>query len=200
MGGRALLLAAALTLVGVACSGGDADEPAAATVPSASVESTTSTTVGVDEVPDEITVEYVQRVMDALDASWGDMYRLYVASGGPTLETNEWLAELYTPDEYSVMEIELGREAAAGFEDTRSTTGEPTTEVQRLISSGDQCVYFEGVRHYAEVFEFVADPARTRGAVAITRREGPTRRNSTTWRITFEADATEGLPSEEPCE
>ena len=151
VGVRALLVVVGLTagLVVAACSGGD-DSPAAS-ASSSSSSSSTSTTVGVDEVPDEITVEYVQRVMDALDASWGDMYRLYVSSGGPTAETAAWLDALYDEPELSRIDVDLGEEAADGFDSTREDTGEPFTMVEEVIGTSTTCVFFVAQRHFNEV-------------------------------------------------
>ena len=82
-----------LLLVAVAlasCSGGSgkkrAVEPPSSTAPAAPV--TTSTTVRVDQIPAVITVEYAQRVMDALDKAEGDATRLLYANKVPT---KEWL-------------------------------------------------------------------------------------------------------------
>jgi hypothetical protein len=196
VGVRALLVVVALTIgVAAGCSD-DADDPPAAA--STSSSATTSTTVGVDEVPDEITVEYVQRVMDALDASWGDMYRLYVDSGGPTAETAAWLDALYDGEGRRVMDTELGREAADDFENTRSSAASPVTEVEELVVGNGDCIYFVGERHYAEVFDIPYEPARSRGVVEL-RRATPSTRNPSAWRISLELDASSGLPEREPC-
>jgi hypothetical protein len=202
VGVRALYVAVALTAALVAGCSGDDDAPPAATVPSgsaseASTESTT-TTVGVDEVPEEITVEYVQRVMDALDASWGDMYRLYVESGGPTAETAAWMDALYVGEGRSVIDTELGREAADDFANTRMPPDSPETAVEEVIAASPDCLYFVGTRHYAKVFEIEIDPNRIRGVVELRRGEA-SEFNSTIWRIVLELDASSGLPEREPC-
>jgi hypothetical protein len=181
----------------VGCSGDDSGPTAtlASGSTDSSVESTTSTTVGVDEVPDEITVEYVQRVMDALDASWGDMYRLYVESGGPTAETEAWMDALYAGEERERIDHGLGMEAADEFENTRMPPGDPVTTVESITSSTVDCIFFEGMRHYDEVLSGGATKDR-RGSVAL-ERANPSDRNPTAWKIVLEA-TTASRPGD-PC-
>jgi hypothetical protein len=193
VGVRALLVVVALTIgVAAGCSD-DADDPPAAA--STSSSATTSTTVGVDEVPDEITVEYVQRVMDALDASWGDMYRLYVDSGGPTAETAAWLDALYDEPELSRIDVDLGREAADGFDTTRTPPGDPTTEVVELISTSPDCIYFEADRQYDAVL--LDDTSGT--TLIVLRRAEPNDTNATTWVMSVEG-RVDAVPEGSPCD
>jgi len=197
VGVRALLVAVALTgLLAGACGGDDDDRPDAAAVTTAPSTST-STTVGVDEVPDEITVEYVQRVMDALDASWGDMYRLYVDSGGPTAETAAWLDALYDEPELARIDVDLGREAADGFDSTRMPPGDPTTRVVELISASPECIYFEADRQYDAVLTVASESEGT--DVIVLRASTASPKNPTRWQMTVEGRSATERP-EDPCE
>ena len=83
-----------VALLVVSGCGGDEETPAATT----QAPTTTSTTIGVDEVPEEITLEYVQRVMDAIDRSTGEMFRRFREQGEVTDETRAWVRELHAEE------------------------------------------------------------------------------------------------------
>jgi hypothetical protein len=200
VGVRALTVAVVLASVAVVAGcGGDGDDPPAASVPSgseASADPTTSTTVGVDEVPDEITVEYVQRVMDALDASWGDMYRLYVASGGPTAETAAWLDALYDGEQQRRMDVALGEEAADGFDSTLQPPGDPRTHVLEILSASSRCVRVRADRDYDRVLG--GPPTDDKTTDVALRFATPSDYNVTTWQITRELSGAI-VEEDDPC-
>jgi hypothetical protein len=193
---------AAVVLALLAGCGGDDDTAASPTTllpprGPATDAPTTTTTVGVDEVPDEITVDYVQRVMDALDESWGAMFRQYQADGGPTVDNLAWLAELYTEPAYSQMEQFLGEIAGDEFEGVPDEPGDPETTIEDVISGSDDCIFVRSARNFGPVFQ--DEPGRTDGLIWLSSRQEPSARNSTIW--TLRADA-EFVPLDEvidPC-
>jgi hypothetical protein len=185
-----LALAGALLLVAAACSNeSDAGSPSA-TVGTA--PPTTTTTLPVDQAPNEITVEYVQRVMDELDKAWGDMFRQYMADRGPTPDNLAWLAELYAEPEYSRMEAELGAFAAEQFDGARNEPGSPDTVVQEVIDYSGDCIAFRARRTLDDILEgrpltdaeaesFLGLSARPSSGVQGVR-------NPTTWKIAVDSD------------
>src|SRR5436190_13439590 len=81
-----------LGLLAAACGGGKGGSTGA-TVPVAS--STTSTTIDVSKVPDQITVAYANAVMRALDHVLGDAIRELVAQKAPTKRFVDLLQAAY---------------------------------------------------------------------------------------------------------
>src|SRR4051812_40627527 len=84
-----------IALAAGACSSGKSSSVADASPTSTVPPPTTSTTVGVDQIPPVITVEYAQRVMNALDKAEGDATRLLYSNKLPTLEWRNRLVALY---------------------------------------------------------------------------------------------------------
>ncbi|HUF33604.1 MAG TPA: hypothetical protein VMN58_10405 [Acidimicrobiales bacterium] len=187
-------------LAAVSACGGDAapDSAPVTTLPIA--PTTTSTTVGVDEIPDEITVEYVQRVMDALDESWGEMFRQYKADEGPTVDNHAWLAELYAEPAYGQMEDLLGEIAGDEFDGIREEPSDPVTEVLQVVSATPECIFVSDQRDYGGIFSsgYEVSPGYLQLVPAPTQ---VSIRNPTAWRVSREVTA-EGRTVEEvidPC-
>src|SRR3954451_6892767 len=116
MGGRLLgvVLVGAAGLLAASCASGKASAPptTVTTPTTAAPATTTSTTVAVDQIPPVITVEYAQRVMDALDKLEGDVTRLLVAKRVPTLHFKQMLPALYDEPAFDKAETSYGRDAA----------------------------------------------------------------------------------------
>jgi hypothetical protein len=195
---------AAVVLALLAGCGGDDDTAASPTTllpprGPATDAPTTTTTVGVDEVPDEITVDYVQRVMDALDESWGAMFRQYQADGGPTVDNLAWLAELYTDPAYSQMEFGLGQEAADDFQGAVEEPGQPRTQVESIISADQTCVFFAVNRSFGEVLTGVPEQRPTSWIALRDREAAPAERNPTPWKVAIDGTDDAGNQPENPC-
>jgi hypothetical protein len=128
------LLALALVLF-AACSADDGDDVTSATLPAPATTETTDPPdpapdageIGVDRVPGTVTIDYAQRVMDALDASRGAMFRQYKAQGGPTPDNLAWLRELYSEPELTRVEDAFGQMAAQDFPGIYPEPGDPET-------------------------------------------------------------------------
>src|SRR5439155_26506082 len=106
-----------IALAAGACSSGKSSSVADASPTSTVPPPTTSTTVGVDQIPPVITVEYAQRVMNALDKLEGDVTRLLVAKRVPTLEFKQMLTALYDEPAFDKAEASYGRDAANELND-----------------------------------------------------------------------------------
>lgn len=148
-GGRRALAVAMATLLGVsACGGGSDAKPSGATMPKA----TTTTTIDISVVPDEITVAYAQAVMDELDRVLGEAIRELVAKGEPTDEFVALLRAVYAEPQFSKEESYYGEDAANQFEGYRRPPGSPKTTVKSIIDSSSDCLVLDGQRSFAEVF------------------------------------------------
>jgi hypothetical protein len=195
-------LAVALLLV-AACGGDDDGEvvtpvTSPVTTPPVVAE-TTTTTVGVDEIPDEITVEYVQRVMDALDESWGEMFRQYKADGGPTVDNHAWLAELYAEPAYGQMEQFLGGLAGGEFDDVRDDPDRPVTEVEQLLGASSNCLFVFGQRDFDPLFESPTEEGKD-GLLQLIRKESTaSERNPTAWTIARDVSTDRPEEVRDPC-
>jgi hypothetical protein len=195
---------AAVVLALLAGCGGDDDTAASPTTllpprGPATDAPTTTTTVGVDEVPDEITVDYVQRVMDALDESWGAMFRQYQADGGPTVDNLAWLAELYAEPAYQRFEHLLGQVAANDFEDVAEGPTQPTTEDLQIISAESRCIFFSATRSYRGIFGDESAPESEVALLQLVVHTSPDgSRNTTIWQIRREVTSAPD-DVEDPC-
>src|SRR5205814_7194640 len=107
------------------------------------VTTTTSTTVAVDQIPPVITVEYAQRVMDALDKAFGEMTRMIYEKKVPTPDWHERLVALLDRQAFSDAETQFGRDAADDFEGYRNPPGDPVTIVRRVYDSTATCAALE---------------------------------------------------------
>jgi hypothetical protein len=113
------LLALALVLF-AACSADDGDDVTSATLPAPATTETTDPPdpapdageIGVDRAPGTVTIDYAQRVIDALDASHGSFLRQYKADGGPTPDNLTWLREIHGEPELTRIEDAFGQMAA----------------------------------------------------------------------------------------
>jgi hypothetical protein len=185
-------LVVALALTGTACSG-DGDTTAATTETSAP----TTTTIGVHEVPDDITQEYVQRVMDELDASWGGMFRQFELDGEITDSTRTWIESLHG-DSATDMVAELQGIADQGFDIAAESPGDPTTAVEEIIETTAQCVVFSARRSYADVLVGVESGDDTTH-LRLRRHDGDVdnRKNTTAWVLRDEVPQDDASTGEE---
>src|SRR5881227_1920834 len=139
-GRRALAVVVTVVALGAgACSNGKHSAAASPTT-TTTTPPTTSTTVGVDQIPPVITVEYAQRVMDALDRLEGDITRLLVAKRVPTLEFKQMLTALYDEPAFAKAETSYGRDAADDMHDYLDKPGNPVTHVTRVVDFSTSCV------------------------------------------------------------
>jgi hypothetical protein len=176
---RSCAIAAVFVVATAACSGDD--DPAASpgeTLP-------TTTTIGVHEVPDEITVDYVQQVMDEIDASWGGMFRQLKLDGEMTDSTRSWIQSLHgeaAPD----MEAEMRDVVEHDFDIAVPSPGDPRTIVDEVVVAADDCIVFSGRRSYADVYVDPGDESATLHMALRERTGGDERKNLTAWVFTDE--------------
>ena len=168
----------------------------------AAAPTTTSTTVGVDQIPPVITVEYAQRVMDALDKLEGDVTRLLVAKRVPTLQFKQMLTALYDEPGYSKAEASYGREAANELEDYVEKPGNPVTTVKRVLDSTSACMVLDSDRNFGPELRQQPPPESLSGVLFLRVKKSsrdPGHLNPTVWAITADGDPVPGADLEHAC-
>ena len=189
----ALLLASILA----SCDGnsGNDSEPTLPTVPS-----TTTTTIDVTKVPPTIDVPYVQAVMNTLDQVTGDAVRVFVAQRGPNQEWYETFRALFDEPFFNSIERDFGTYAANGLRPLRSSPGNPSTTVKRIVDSSPTCIVAEADRTYGSIY--TTPPGRPEGFVQLRLKKpdrDPGSRNPTTWAVVSDVDARGAQIPEDPC-
>jgi hypothetical protein len=194
----ALVLVACLAVA--ACGGGD--DPPVAVPTDTTAAPTTTTTTTTSPVPDEITVEYVQQVVDTLDDSYGDMIRRYRDDGGPTPETEGWPDLLFVEPALALVNRNLDDHIEYDFVTVADEPEGPATTVNRLVTAGPYCLYFQATRSYEPVLRRVVDVATTEVYVALAREDAlqdPAGRALPPWKIGFEGRLESGEEPSDPC-
>src|SRR5207244_4073688 len=110
----ALVVLLGVAMAAAACGGGhgagsDGVAGASTAAPSTAPATTSSTLTPVDQVPAVITIEYVQRVMDALDKVEGDLTRKLYADKVPTPEWRNGLMAIFDGKAFDNAEASYGR-------------------------------------------------------------------------------------------
>lgn len=199
---RALASAMASALVCltlVACPGSDDDDPDV-TVPRST--SSTSTTIDVTTVPDEITIAYAQAVMDELDRVLGDAIRELVAAGAPSDRFVALLRAVYDEPTYSNQESLYGEDAANDFIDYDEQPDGPTTIVTRIVDASSTCVVVGAERSFERLYR--DDPREDAKAsyIQLLRKDAtrdPGAFNPTPWAIVADYAAAGASIPEDPC-
>jgi len=143
-------------LVLSACRPVAPEAPAATLRPSAEAASPTPTaapspTEESFTPPDPIDAAYVERVLNRLYATEGDVVRDIVEERTVSEESAARLNEIYT-EEYAALVVEAYR----GLTDEQVATlrdppGASTFEVEQVLSSTGDCLFVSGRRQYREV-------------------------------------------------
>lgn len=193
---RPVAVAAAVAMVIAAGCGSSKGSPGA-TVP----EPTTSTTISVATVPDTITVEYAQAVMDELDRVLGDAIRELVAAQGPSDAFIARLKAVYAEPQYT-KEVDLyGEDAANEFKGYRIPPGDPKTIVKEIIDSSNFCIVARVDKDLSSVFSDGADSSAA-GILEVRlkdRSRDPAGENRTAWMIFGDGPEVGATIPENPC-
>src|SRR5581483_9697737 len=106
----------AASLLAACGSGRGGPDASAATTTTVAAATTSTTVTPVDQVPAVITVEYVQRVMDALDKVEGNLTRKLYADKLPSPEWRNGLMAIRSGPAFDTAEADYGRDAANSFD------------------------------------------------------------------------------------
>ncbi len=187
-------------VVAGACQPGRSADPPGNTVPTEAPASTT-TTVDVASVPAEITVAYLDAVVDRLDVIVGDAFRELVRDRGPNKRFLDLLNAVYDGQELEAQQSEFGRIAARDFENSRSDAGNPVTTVERIIKNEPGCVIVVAQRDFASFFK---DPreASTKAYLAFVPKgseSDPAGLNPTVWSLVFDGGTLDDVEPVTAC-
>jgi hypothetical protein len=189
-----------------ACSGKSEAKSVRPATPATTVAPTTTTdprVAPVDQVPEVITVEYVQRVMDALDRGEGDLTRKLVHDRVPTPAFRQMLTAIFDEPAFSQAEASFGRDAARNLDVYVESPGDPATTVKQLLDSSSSCVVAAVDRDLGPQLRTVP-PTASRNAVIILRTKkedrDPLGVNTTHWIITADGSPAPGADLGHACD
>ena len=193
-----------LLLVLTACGGGGhGGGSAAASTPATSAAPTTSTTLTpIDQVPAVITVEYVQRVMDALDKVEGNLTRKLYADKLPSPEWRNGLMAIFVAKGFDDAEAAFGRDAANAFENYRNPPGDPISKVHRVDDFSNTCIVAEARRDLSAFFTRAPSEDSLEGVLILQAKDpskDPAGVNPTAWTIYGSGLAKPGADLEHAC-
>lgn len=189
-----LSMVAAIGLVLAACSSDGGAEQSDATVPG---PSSTTTSIDVSRVPDTITVEYAQAVMDELDRLLGDAIRELVAAGVPSDKFVAMLKAVYDEPQYSKEESLYGEDAASGLRSYHRPPGNPKTVVEEIVDSSNTCIVLRANRTFKEVMD-IESPGVS-AVLQLVPKPADAPLNRTFWRVVADSPADEIQVPENPC-
>ncbi len=180
-------------------------EEGSETDPGASAETPEEPTEDVDitTVPDEITVEYVQAVIDELERIVAEALIIMMEEGELTIEVTDRIGEIFTPQQRDIRLNELRAAANGELAGLRQPS---EVEVRRrlivsIIEGSDRCLYAEVESLDAAFFDEPRDPVQ---AFVVLRRPEVERgldENPTPWVYSTIAIGDEQeMRSERPCE
>ena len=192
-------LAAASILPGVlALAGCGSSNPAPKT--QATVPTTTVSAASSYGIPTRITVPYVQRVINALNAVQGDAARLIVADRSLVPPAVYRLEAIDGDKWFSEVTATWADDLAAGLKNYRSAPGNEKDTVKKLISASPSCMWVETISDFSAVA--VKSPPPSINYIQLIplmpgRDKGGW--NPTPWMIQLEGYNSRGLTPSDPC-
>jgi hypothetical protein len=199
-------VAAAAVLVFTAC-GDDGRAAGGATTTTSSTTTTTeapttTTTEVIDPttVPDEITAEYVQAVLDELYALQGEALRELIAVGQLNEKTVGLLEAVYA--DAALIQTLNSAEALVfnGFAEIRNPPGDVKVTVQSLVRATKSCVFVVAEQDYSQVRLTEVELPPTALALVPASVEQIDRGNPTAWAIASDFWNEDGSPVEDQCD
>lgn len=149
--------------------------PETDTVPEPDVDITT--------VPEEITVEYVQAVLDELERIYAEAVVLMMEEGELTLEISDRIGEIFAQRQVDLRRSEFVDTAEAGFPAMRPPEDITTRRriVEDILDQGEGCIYVETLTND---HAFFADPVEAIEVFVLLEYptvERPVELNPTPW-------------------
>jgi len=193
-------LAVAVIMLLVACSD---DDPPTRTAPSIPEATAAPSTTNPDPyaIPPVIDEAYINRVLAALDAAYGDAIRSSIREGAMTEESLQILDAIYTGESLRERVNLLQGDAEKGFRDYRTNPGSVETTVARMISSTPDCSFMNVRRNYQGVATN-PPPPDTDQYVGLRKRrseDGGDGHNPTPWIIVYDGFLESGSQPPNPC-
>lgn len=146
-------------------------------------ESADVSDVDITTVPDEITVEYVQAVLDELERIYAEALVIMMEEGELTLEVSDRLGEIFAQRQVDLRRQEFIDAADAGFPDMRPPDEIELRrrEVVEILDEADGCIYVETVTDDSSYFSEPRDPVEIFVLLEPHSGARPVDINSTDW-------------------
>lgn len=169
--------------------------PAAETAAHSPSPSATEEPIDTARVPGEIDAEYVQAVMDDLDAAIGQVFRDARDAGKYGEAWHAAMRSLYTPE---AVPQQTEAFESHGFGKLRREPADPRTWIEELKEATPSCVFFTGVREISPLFRKPIDPVQP--YYMVLGRHEPDDVNPTAWLIAFESYFPKGGAPQTICD
>lgn len=169
-------------------------EPAEAPEPDPDIDITT--------VPEEITLEYVQAVLDELERILAEALILLMEEGEFSIEIADYVGEIFTFEQRDLRLAELETAADADFANMNpSHLIEPRhREVISILDVSEDCLYVEAWAHEQGIFPAITEPSQSFVVLHAREHARPVEVNPTPWVYAALAIGDEtALRQERPC-
>jgi hypothetical protein len=139
--------------------------------------------IDITTVPDEITVEYVQAVLDELERILADALILTMEEGELTLDAADHIGEVFALRQVDIRRSELMDAAESGFPGMRAPedVGLRRRVAQRVVDQGEGCMYVHTVTTDTAYFDEPVEPVDVYVLLESPTVERPVDINPTPW-------------------
>jgi hypothetical protein len=188
---RTLALTAALTLAACPARSGDDAPGRGATVPDGTTGPTTTAPdpYAIPADPSQITPEYLNRVLEALNRVYGDVQRNVIANGELSVEDIEKLRTIFAEPLLSTQLRFFADLPHGDLQAFRTPVGDRRISSRAILEASANCVFTEAEIDLGEVLVAPGEPLQVFLGLQPRRVSGPT-----AWVLFFE-DAIK----ENPC-
>jgi hypothetical protein len=197
--GLAAIVMASLVVAGCRASEGS---PPEATVPTAPSTSSTTAPIDVSVIPPVIDEPYLNAVLAALDEVDGEATRLIYRQKKLTPEAVDLLNAIYSDDQTD-RQANIWLQSLVedpGLSGILSDPGVRRSQVDRLISASQVCVFVRVRRDYSKVaVDSTPGPLEYLVLRPLDRSNDPNNRNRTAWMITADGYRDDEAEPSDPC-
>ena len=139
--------------------------------------------IDVTTVPDDITVEYVQAVVDELERIYAEAVVLMMEEGELTIEITDRIGEIFAVRQLDVRRTEFTETAEEGFPGMQPPDKIETRRriVQDILDQGEGCLYVETVTSDQAFFVDAVEPIEVYVLLEAPTVERPVDINPTPW-------------------
>jgi hypothetical protein len=183
--------------------GGDGDDTADPTVPTAVSTSSTAAAPDVSVIPEKIDEPYLNAVLAALDKVDGDAVRIIHQTKRFPPEAADRLNAIYSDQRFQI-QADAWFEAIADdpqLSAIKPNPGNRKTTVERVISSSPSCV-FMAVSRDQSANSVTPGPSSTQyvGLRPLDTSNDPKHFNPTAWMMTVDGFNPDGSEPKNPCD
>jgi hypothetical protein len=189
---------AIVPVLAAACGGTTASAGPGATVPRAASTSTTPTDPYA--IPSPITVAYVQRVLDAIEAINNQATLIIVQQRSLIPEAARLFRSVSTAKEFGDQTQILLDQLDQGLPNYRPNPGPVRDTIIRLVSASGSCIFVGANRDYSALLTSVPPPHQFYFELRRSQPEDdPTHVNATNWVVAFLGHNSDESQPEDTC-